>query len=80
MRKQFPLGTPQPPAEMLYPGPLVFSPPEHAVSIREFRRWWSWTHGASLTQPQSPGSSVQGMGDRSVVHAFWVDSVAHSSG
>ncbi len=78
MSKQLPPGTPKPATEMLQPGSLVFAPPDHAVNLREFQRWWTWKHGATWIHPQGPGSSIQGMDDYPVVHVSWVDSVAYS--
>src|SRR5688572_24401851 len=35
LKKQVPPGTPKPPDEMLRPGSLVFTPPDHAVDLRD---------------------------------------------
>jgi len=35
LKKQVPPGTPKPPDEMLQPGSLVFTPPDHPVNLRD---------------------------------------------
>ena len=77
LKKQLPEGTPKPKAEMLLPGSLVFSPPTHAVSLRDLASWWTWTTGASWQHPQGPGSSIQGKDDYPVVQVSWYDADAY---
>lgn len=77
MRKDVRPGTPKPSDEMLQPGSMVFTPPDHAVNLREFRRWWSWVHGADWRHPDGPGSSIEGMDDYPVVQVSWEDAVAY---
>ncbi len=76
MKKQVPPGTPEPAKEMLVPGSLVFTPPEHAVDLRDFAQWWTWTPGANWRHPEGPGSSIEGRNDHPVVHVSWHDAVA----
>jgi len=40
LKKQFPPGTPAPPAEQLQPGSLVVTPPDAAVPFNDMSRWW----------------------------------------
>ena len=54
---QLPPGSPPPPAEMLVPGSLVFSPPSTGE-----RGGWEWRPGANWRQPQGPGSSIAWQG------------------
>ena len=77
MSKDVPPGTPRPADEMLQPGSMVFTPPDHAVNLREFRRWWSWVHGADWRHPDGPGSSIEGKDDYPVVQVSWEDAVAY---
>jgi formylglycine-generating enzyme required for sulfatase activity len=78
LKKQVPPGTPKPPDEMLQPGSLVFTPPSHAVDLREMRNWWTWTTGANWRQPQGPGSSIAGKDTLPVVHVAWEDANAYA--
>ena len=74
--KQSPPGTPPPPKEILVPGSLVFTPPDHAVSLQDFSQWWKWTPGASWRQPDGPSSTIEGKDDHPVVHVSWDDATA----
>ncbi|UCD74155.1 MAG: formylglycine-generating enzyme family protein [Phycisphaerales bacterium] len=77
MKKQLPPGTPKPAEEVLAPGSLVFTPPDHAVDLRDFSQWWTWMHGADWRHPEGPGSSIEGRDDHPVVHVSWQDAVAY---
>lgn len=79
LRTQLPPGTPKPPDDTLAPGSLVFTPPDQAVGPADFRRWWTWTHGADWKHPTGPGSSIQGLDDHPVVHVSWDDAVAYAA-
>jgi formylglycine-generating enzyme required for sulfatase activity len=76
LRRQLPEGTPKPPDEMLLPGSIVFTPPDHAVDLRELGNWWTWTSGASWRHPAGPGSSIEGRDDLPVVQVSWDDAAA----
>jgi formylglycine-generating enzyme required for sulfatase activity len=78
LRAQLPEGTPRPPDEVLVPGSVVFTPPAHAVDLRDFQQWWTWTPGASWRHPEGPGSSIAERGDHPVVHVSWDDAVAYA--
>ena len=60
LKKQLPTGTPRPPDDMLQPGSLVFTPPDHPVDLRDMNGWWTWTSGANWRHPQGPKSSIDG--------------------
>jgi formylglycine-generating enzyme required for sulfatase activity len=75
---QVPQGTPPPPPEMLVPGALVFTPPDHAVPTDNYRRWWAWVPKADWRHPEGPGSSIEGREDHPVVHVSWDDAVAYA--
>jgi len=78
MKKQVAPGTPKPPDELLQPGSLVFTPPDHAVDLRDMANWWTWTTGANWRHPQGPGSSNEGKDDSPVVHVAWDDAAAYA--
>ncbi len=75
---QLPPGTPKPSAEVLQPGSLVFTPPDHAVDLRDFSQWWTWTHGANWRHPEGQGSSIAKKADYPVVHVSWEDAAAYA--
>ena len=77
MKKQAPPGTPKPPDEELVPGAVVFTPPSHAVDLRDFSRWWTWVDGACWKHPEGPNTSIDGRGDHPVVHIAYVDALAY---
>lgn len=77
LKKQVPEGTPKPPDEVLQPGSLLFTPPDHAVDLRDFFQWWSWTHDVDWRRPEGPGSRIDDRLDHPVVHVSWDDAVAY---
>lgn len=78
LKKQVPPGTPKPPAEMLAPGSLVFTPPDRAVDLRDMSQWWTWTAGADWKHPQGPDSTIEGKDDLPVVQVSWDDAAAYA--
>lgn len=78
IRKQVPPGTPKPPDEMLQPGSLVFTPPDHPVDLERFDLWWTWTTGASWQHPEGPGSSIADRMNHPVVQIAYEDAVAYA--
>ena len=78
IKKQVPPGTPRPPDEMLQPGSLVFTPPDHPVDLRDLSQWWAWTGGASWKHPQGPASTIDGKDDHPVVQVSWDDAAAYA--
>lgn len=77
LKKQVPEGTPRPPDEMLKPGSLVFTPPDHPVDLRNFQEWWAWTTGADWRHPQGPASSIEGKDQYPVVQIAYEDALAY---
>lgn len=75
---QSPPGTPAPPKELLVPGSLVFTPPDHAVPLNDMTHWWSWTPGADWKHPDGPGSDLKGRDHHPVVQVCWDDAVAYA--
>ncbi|MGP1346364.1 MAG: formylglycine-generating enzyme family protein [Phycisphaerales bacterium] len=78
LKKQLPPGTPKPDEEILRPGSLVFTPPDHPVDLRDFSQWWTWTPGACWKHPEGPGSTIEGRDDHPVVHVSWFDANAYA--
>lgn len=78
IKKQVPPGTPKPDDSLLQPGSLVFTPPNHAVSLDDYSQWWAWTNGASWKHPQGPGSSIEGKENYPVVHIAYEDAEAYA--
>lgn len=78
LKQQLPPDAPKPPDDMLVPGSLVFTPPDHAVDLRDMSAWWSWTPGASWKHPQGPASTIDGRDDYPVVQVSWDDAVAYA--
>src|SRR5262245_14537586 len=63
---------------MLKAGSLVFSPPRHAVDLRDWSQWWSFKFGANWRRPSGPRSSISGLDDHPVVHISYRDAVAYA--
>ena len=40
---------------MLKAGSLVFTPPGHAVDLRDWSQWWTFKFGAQWRRPRGPG-------------------------
>lgn len=79
IKKQLPPGTPKPPAETLVAASLVFTPPNHPVSLNNASAWWSWVAGADWKHPAGPGSTIEGKDDYPVVQVSWDDAVAYAN-
>jgi sulfatase modifying factor 1 len=75
---QAPPGTPEPPAELLVPGSLVFHPTAGKVRLDDVSQWWTWTPGANWRHPLGPGSDIAGKDDYPVVHVSWDDALAYA--
>lgn len=73
LKKQLPPGTPQPDDNVLVPASLVFTPPDHAVTLKNSSQWWSWVSGANWQHPYGPQSSIAKKNDYPVVHISWED-------
>ncbi|MEM7622176.1 MAG: formylglycine-generating enzyme family protein [Planctomycetota bacterium] len=79
LSKQLPPGTPQPPADVLKPGSIVFTPTPGPVDLRNVGAWWRWTIGASWKQPEGPGSSIEDRMDHPVIHMAFDDAAAYAA-
>ena len=78
LKTQVPPGTPKPSDQQLVPGSLVFTPPDHRVSLDDITNWWRWVPGANWRQPEGPGSSIGGKDHHPVVQISWDDAVAYA--
>lgn len=67
------------PKSELCAGSLVFTPPQVAVSLRDYRQWWRFQPGANWRHPGGPGSDIAGRGSYPVVHIAYPDAVAFAS-
>ena len=63
---------------MLKAGSLVFTPPKHAVDLRDWSRWWNFKFGADWRRPTGPRSSISGRDDHPVVHVAYRDAEAYA--
>ncbi|MEM7578163.1 MAG: formylglycine-generating enzyme family protein [Planctomycetota bacterium] len=79
IQKQVPPGTPKPPAHMLRPASLVFSPPAYDVDFSDSRAWWKLVPGASWRAPRGPGTTIDGLDDHPVVQVCWEDAAAYAA-
>lgn len=78
LKKSVPPGTPKPPAEVLVPGSLVFTPPAHPVRTDDVSQWWTWIPGADWRHPEGPKSSIADRDDHPVVQISWYDATAYA--
>lgn len=67
--QQLPAGSPEPAAELLKPGALVFSMEKHR---------WEWVLGANWRHPTGPNSSIEGKAQYPVVQVSWDDAKAYA--
>jgi len=63
---------------MLKAGSLVFTPPKHAVDLRDWSQWWNFKFGANWRRPYGPRSLVSGLDDHPVVHVAYCDAEAYA--
>ena len=63
---------------MLYAGSLVFTPPDHAVDLRNWSQWWRFLKGANWRHPYGPKSNINGLDNHPVVHVAFADALAYA--
>ena len=57
----------------------MFSPPSHAVDLRDWSQWWTFKFGATWRKPYGSGSSIKGLDDHPVVHLAYRDAEAYAA-
>jgi formylglycine-generating enzyme len=67
------------PPEILVAGSIVFSPPDHPVSLANHVQWWSYVRGTSWRHPLGPESDIAGKGTYPVVHVAYEDAEAYAA-
>ena len=67
------------PAGNLVAGSVVFTPPDHEVSLDNYLQWWSYVRGANWRHPLGPDSSITGKNFYPVVHVAYDDAVAFAA-
>ncbi len=66
------------PPENLVAGSVVFSPPDHPVSLNDHLQWWAYVPGANWRHPLGPKSTIAGKGNYPVVHIAYEDAAAYA--
>ena len=66
------------PPENLVAGSVVFSPPDHPVSLNNYFQWWAYVPGSNWRHPQGPKSSIVGKDNYPVVHVAYEDAQAYA--
>lgn len=66
------------PPENLVAGSVVFSPPNHPVSLNDHYQWWTYVKGANWRHPTGPGSDIKGKDDYPVVQIAYEDARAYA--
>jgi formylglycine-generating enzyme required for sulfatase activity len=66
------------PPENLVAGSVVFTPPDHAVSLDNHFQWWNYVHGANWQHPLGAQSDIRGKERYPVVHVAYEDSAAYA--
>jgi formylglycine-generating enzyme len=64
---------------MLKAASLVFTPPRHAVDLRDWGQWWRFVPDADWRHPYGPQSSIVGLDDHPVVHVAYADAAAYAA-
>jgi formylglycine-generating enzyme len=66
------------PPENLLAGSVIFSPPNHPVSLHDHFQWWSYVAGANWQHPLGPKSNIKGKENYPVVHVAYEDAEAYA--
>ncbi len=69
---------PTAPPENLVAGSVVFTPPDHPVSLNNHFQWWNYVKGANWRHPLGPDSDIKGKDKYPVVHIAYDDAVAYA--
>lgn len=79
LKKQLPMGTSKPADSLMVAASLVFSPPNHPVSLNNASAWWKWVAGADWRHPEGPKSNIVGKDNYPVVQVSWDDAYAYAT-
>ena len=63
---------------MLFAGSLVFTPPKHAVDLRDWSQWWDFTRAADWRHPYGRKSNINALDNHPVVHVCYEDAAAYA--
>jgi len=66
------------PPENLVAGSVVFTPPDHLVSLNDHFQWWSYIAGANWRHPLGPKSSIKGKDKYPVVQIAYEDAETYA--
>ena len=66
------------PPENLVAGSVVFTPPDHNVTLDNHFQWWAYVRGANWRHPLGPSSDIDGKNDYPVVHIAYEDAEAYA--
>ena len=66
------------PAENLVAGAVVFSPPDHPVTLNNQYQWWSYVPGANWRHPEGLKSDLKGRENYPVVDIAYEDAKAYA--
>ena len=66
------------PPEKLVAGSVVFTPPDHPVSLDDHFQWWSYVAGANWRHPSGPGTNIKGKEKYPVVQVAYEDAQAYA--
>jgi formylglycine-generating enzyme len=69
---------PDAPPENLVAGSVVFTPPDHEVSLNNHFQWWAYVKGANWRHPEGPESDLKGKEKYPVVHLAYPDAEAYA--
>jgi len=64
--------------ENLVAGSVVFTPPNHKVSLDDHFAWWRYVPGANWRHPDGPESDLKGKEKHPVVHIAFEDASAYA--
>src|SRR5215469_18970079 len=78
-RKPNPEDYPTAPPENLVAGSVVFSPPDHPVSLNNHLQWWGYIPGANWRHPLGPESGIKGKDNYPVVQVAYEDALAYAN-
>ena len=65
---------------MLFAGSLVFTPPKHAVDLRDWSQWWDFLKDATWRHPYGRKSNINALDNHPVVHVAYDDAAAYGNG